>query len=256
MSKFVVVGDKELPSVCHLLRLKSACIDIDYLKRRIDRMIKTVGVPPGVNPVAPDPPVRSSAATVTGGARLERAASVRRPAPYPTVTFDENRTGSARTEGFKMMHKARPSLATVHKVRGKVCVRSSRIHGYGVFALAPITSNERIVEYVGEILRRIVARNRQMALPMSQNYMFELEPGKIIDATTRGNIARFINHSCDPNCLVKIVDVQGQKKLNVIAKRPIEVNEELTIDYNFIPAAAGGRIPCFCGAAMCRQYMC
>jgi SET domain-containing protein len=79
--------------------------------------------------------------------------------------------------------------------------------------------------------------------------MFRLSEEWIVDATREGNISRFINHSCDPNCYTQIIDVEGQKKIVVIANRPIEAGEEIT--YNYFFAGEDDQLNCKCGAINC-----
>ena len=82
------------------------------------------------------------------------------------------------------------------------------------------------------------------------SYMFRVDSDYIIDATKKGNLARFINHSCDPNCYAKIIPVGTEKRIAIYSKRDIEVNEEITYDYKF--PLEDEKIPCYCGAATCR----
>ncbi|KAL0361967.1 UNVERIFIED_CONTAM: Histone-lysine N-methyltransferase ATXR7 [Sesamum radiatum] len=67
-----------------------------------------------------------------------------------------------------------------------------------------------------------------------------------VDATKRGGIARFINHSCEPNCYTKVISVEGQKKIFIYAKRHISAGEELTYNYKF--PLEEKKIPCNCGS--------
>ena len=76
---------------------------------------------------------------------------------------------------------------------------------------------------------------------------------KLLDATMKGNAARFINHSCDPNCYSRIVDILGKKHIIIFAMRKIVRGEELTYDYKF--PIEDVKLPCNCGAKKCRKYM-
>ena len=76
---------------------------------------------------------------------------------------------------------------------------------------------------------------------------------KLLDATMKGNAARFINHSCDPNCYSRIVDILGKKHIIIFAMRKIVRGEELTYDYKF--PIEDVKLPCNCGARKCRKYM-
>ncbi len=79
----------------------------------------------------------------------------------------------------------------------------------------------------------------------------------VIDATRRGGSARFINHSCDPNCSTKTVMVDGRKHICIYAKRRIEQGEELCYDYKFqYEADVTQKVRCNCGARNCSGWMC
>ncbi|VDK87090.1 unnamed protein product [Onchocerca ochengi] len=89
-------------------------------------------------------------------------------------------------------------------------------------------------------------------------YMFRIDDEKLIDATMAGGPARYINHSCDPNCSTRLVDsgpCGDDKKIIIIANRPISAGEELTYDYQFDIEDAADKIPCLCGAPNCQKWM-
>ncbi|VDK35697.1 unnamed protein product [Gongylonema pulchrum] len=73
---------------------------------------------------------------------------------------------------------------------------------------------------------------------------------QVIDATQMGNLARFINHSCQPNCYAKIVSVEGEKRIVIYSKQPINKGDEITYDYKF--PIEENKIDCLCGAPSCR----
>jgi SET domain-containing protein len=137
----------------------------------------------------------------------------------------------------------------------RVSVRRSVIQGRGVFALRPIRSGSRVVEYIGErISHREADRRHTSEDGWSPHTMLFVVDGKtVIDATRRGNSARWINHSCRPNC--EAVDDEG--RIYIEAIRDIRPGEELTYDYNLIldephtPAAKKAH-PCHCAAPRCR----
>ena len=137
----------------------------------------------------------------------------------------------------------------------RVSVRRSVIQGRGVFALRPIRSGSRVVEYIGErISHREADRRHTSEDGWSPHTMLFVVDGKtVIDATRRGNSARWINHSCRPNC--EAVDDEGRIYIDAI--RDIRPGEELTYDYNLIldephtPVAKKAH-PCHCGAPRCR----
>lgn len=135
----------------------------------------------------------------------------------------------------------------------------SRIHAWGVFADKAIKENKMIVEYRGEIIGNSVAEKREKKYNESNigsDYMFRIDAYTVCDATKQGNVARFINHSCNPNCFTKIISLEGVQRIVVYAKRYIDAGEELCYDYKFpIESDATKRIECHCGAKFCRGYM-
>ena len=101
----------------------------------------------------------------------------------------------------------------------------SRIHNWGLFALEPIQTSEMIIEYVGEKIRQEIADLREIKYTESgigSSYLFRIDEGTVVDATKKGGIARFINHSCSPNCTAKIIRVGGTKRIVIYALRDID----------------------------------
>ncbi len=118
--------------------------------------------------------------------------------------------------------------------------RRSRVHGWGVFATEPINKNKRIVHYAGEKITHKESLEREWRyLRKGHIWCFRLNNRWVIDAGVGGNIARYINHSCRPNCYAHIVD----GIIWIRAARRIEPGEELTYNYH-----TGGKaeIPCRC----------
>ncbi|KAG5513931.1 hypothetical protein PMAC_000553 [Pneumocystis sp. 'macacae'] len=129
----------------------------------------------------------------------------------------------------------------------------SPIHNWGLYAMEHIDMGDMVIEYVGEIIRQTVAdiRERQYERQgIGSSYLFRIDDDTVVDATKKGNIARFINHSCDPSCTAKIIRVEGEKKIVIYAHRDIEKGEEITYDYKF--PIEDIKIPCLCGAKTCR----
>mmetsp|Transcript_4917 Transcript_4917/g.10093 ORF Transcript_4917/g.10093 Transcript_4917/m.10093 type:complete len:911 (-) Transcript_4917:70-2802(-) len=135
----------------------------------------------------------------------------------------------------------------------------SAIHAWGVFADKDISSGDMIVEYRGEIIENTMAEKREKlyeAAKIGSDYMFRIDANFVCDATKVGNVARFINASCDPNCYTKIINVDGQKRIVIYAKKDIPAGEELCYDYKFsLEYDPDKRIPCRCGASNCRGFM-
>ncbi|KAJ3342175.1 hypothetical protein HDU93_002965 [Gonapodya sp. JEL0774] len=129
----------------------------------------------------------------------------------------------------------------------------SPIHNWGLFAHEAVDAGDIVVEYIGQLIRQRVADQREyqyLASGIGSSYLFRVDEDTIIDATKMGNLARFINHSCDSNCNAKIVNIDGQKKIVIYAKKDIEAGEEITYDYKF-PIEAD-KLPCYCGSKNCR----
>ncbi|KAL1981174.1 hypothetical protein VTN96DRAFT_2975 [Rasamsonia emersonii] len=135
----------------------------------------------------------------------------------------------------------------------------SAIHNWGLYAEENISANDMIIEYVGEKVRQQVAdmrERRYLKSGIGSSYLFRIDENTVIDATKRGGIARFINHSCTPNCTAKIIKVDGSKRIVIYALRDIERDEELTYDYKFEREwDSDDRIPCLCGSAGCKGFL-
>jgi uncharacterized protein len=110
----------------------------------------------------------------------------------------------------------------------KIERRKSGLHGWGVFALEPIPKNKRIIYYAGQLVPSKESHEREAAyLEKGCIWCFELSTRWAVDATYGGNVARFINHACKPNCYSHIVD----GIIWIRAGRTIEPGEELTYHY-------------------------
>jgi SET domain-containing protein len=134
-------------------------------------------------------------------------------------------------------------------------IRDSPIHGSGAFATRRIPRGTRLVEYRGERLTPAEADARYPDVPGEVHHtcLFAIDDDIVIDAAVDGNEARFINHSCGPNCDAVIDD--GRIWIETI--RDIEPVEELAYDYAYEleerhTPAAKRRYPCNCGSPRCR----
>jgi len=106
--------------------------------------------------------------------------------------------------------------------------RRSKLHGFGVFAAEPINKNTRIIDYAGELIRNSRSGAREARyLKQGCIWVYRVNRTWSRDAAVDGNIARFINHSCVPNCWTEVVDMT----IWIRASRRIEPGEELTYDY-------------------------
>ncbi|EUB64318.1 Histone-lysine N-methyltransferase MLL4 [Echinococcus granulosus] len=105
----------------------------------------------------------------------------------------------------------------------RVAVYPSRIHKRGLFALCSFRPEELICEYTGELIRNIICERREAEYQASgvDCYFFRIDNDWVIDATYAGNYARFINHSCQPNCDAKTITMGDSSHIGIIAKRRI-----------------------------------
>lgn len=137
-------------------------------------------------------------------------------------------------------------------------IRESPIHGKGAFATQRIPKGIRLIEYAGERLTPKQAEDRYPDIPGASphTFLFAIDDDIVIDAAVDGNDARWINHSCDPNC--DAVVEWGRIWIETI--RSIQAGEELCYDYALVleephTAAAKRRFQCDCGARKCRRTM-
>jgi len=135
--------------------------------------------------------------------------------------------------------------------------RSSAIHGYGIFARRRIPKGARIVEYRGALITAEQAADRypEVGFP-PHTFLFDADDDLYIDGGVDGNSARWINHSCDPNCET----VQEGRRVFIESIRAIMPGEEITYDYRITldephNATARKRWVCRCGAPGCRGTM-
>jgi SET domain-containing protein len=123
----------------------------------------------------------------------------------------------------------------------KIARHRSTVHGDGVFAVEAIAKNTRIIDYAGELIRNDADCEAREELYLAEGciWVFRVNRAWSRDASVGGNIARFINHSCTPNCRFEVDD----KTIWIRAARTIRRGEELTYDYSIIGSRT---IPCRC----------
>jgi hypothetical protein len=140
----------------------------------------------------------------------------------------------------------------------RIQVRRSGVHGKGVYALKPIRKGETIIEYKGEVVTWKQAQRRHPHNPDDPHhtFFFHVDDRRVIDAAYGGNAARWINHSCAPNCEADEVD----GRIFIKALRNLRPGEELFYDYGLIledryTPAIKRQYACLCGARNCRGTM-
>jgi SET domain-containing protein len=130
----------------------------------------------------------------------------------------------------------------------RIVRRRSGISGWGVYAAQSIDEDTKIVEYKGQLVSQAEAWRRELRyLPRQRIWLFTINTRWARDAAFGGNVARYLNHACDPNCHVEI---EG-RHIWILASRKIRKGEELTYDYN-TDGVAG--IPCRC-RPRCRRVI-
>jgi SET domain-containing protein len=136
-------------------------------------------------------------------------------------------------------------------------VRGSRIHGRGMFAVQEIPKGTRIIEYTGERITKAEGWRRELRRQERAKrggdgciYTFELNTKVDIDGRVLWNTARYINHSCSPNCESQIV----RGHVWIVAVRKIRPGEELTYDY-YYDYDHYHEHPCRCGSDNCAGFI-
>ena len=132
-----------------------------------------------------------------------------------------------------------------------ITVKGSSIHNKGIFAKTDIPKGTKIIEYVGEIISNKEADKRADRDDKNGTvYLFELDKKRTIDGDVDYNTAKYINHTCDPNCETE----EDDGHIWIIAMRDIKKGEELSYDYGF-DYDVGIEHPCKCGTENCRLYI-
>lgn len=130
--------------------------------------------------------------------------------------------------------------------------------GYGLQLLEDVSEGQFLIEYVGEVLdmHAYEARQREYAVRGHRHFYFmTLNGSEVIDACAKGNLGRFINHSCEPNCRTEKWMVNGEVCIGIFALRDIKKGEEVTFDYNYVRVFGAAAKKCVCGSSQCRGYI-
>src|SRR5262245_47435379 len=144
------------------------------------------------------------------------------------------------------------------RARRPFAKRRSKIHGLGVFATRRIRVGRMLIPYLGQILTEadVRARYTDDDADDTHTFLFHLGRNRYVDAGVNGNDARFINHSCDPNCEPELSD----GVIWIRAIKNIQPGIELTYDYSLeiekrTSRSRRNRYACHCGAPKCRGTM-
>ncbi|KAM0862465.1 hypothetical protein ACQ4PT_045233 [Festuca glaucescens] len=180
----------------------------------------------------------------------------------PRVKSNECSVPQEQIDAWLRINGSKPCIRRQLKGWKHLVVYKSGIHGLGLYTGEFIPRGSLVIEYVGEIVGQRIADKRELEYHSGKRqqyksvcYFFKIDKEHIIDATRKGGIARFINHSCLPNCVAKIISVRNEKKVVFFSERHINPGEEITYDYHFNQEDEGERIPCFCRSRSCRRYL-
>ena len=126
----------------------------------------------------------------------------------------------------------------------KIKLAKSKIHRWGLYAAEFIPAKRKVIEYTGERINRRETKRRADAAEMI--YLFTLDSYWTLDGSVGGSGAEYINHSCEPNLITRIV----KGHIIYMSERDIQPGEELTVDYRFDKKVE--RVVCKCGTTKCR----
>jgi SET domain-containing protein len=182
-----------------------------------------------------------------------------------TVTKGSGKQAKASTRASKRGKSASRSASGLRGIQARYPwkeepnpyfeLRTSKIQGTGAFATRAIKKGTRIIEYVGQRISWRTADKRYDDEKMGRHhtFLFTIDEKTVIDAAVDGNEARFINHSCDPNCEA----ITDRKRIFIDAKKSIPAGTELLYDYQY--ERSDDHTPedekfykCRCGSPKCR----
>ncbi len=129
----------------------------------------------------------------------------------------------------------------------RVLLKESAIHGIGGFARADIAKGARVIEYVGKIIDK---RESMRRCEENNGFIFTLTDKQDLDGNVEWNPARFINHSCAPNCDAEM----DAGRIWIVARRDIRAGEELTFNYGY-DLEDYREYQCRCGSPDCVGYI-
>lgn len=127
--------------------------------------------------------------------------------------------------------------------------------GWGLRCKEDVKKGQFVIEYVGELIDDATCQERvQKGEDITNYYMLTIDKDCIIDAGPMGNLSRFMNHSCDPNCETQKWTVNGEVRVGLFASREIMAGEELTFDYQ-LDCLGNEKKKCHCGAKNCSSFL-
>lgn len=185
------------------------------------------------------------------------------PRVHASRIFLRTGLGSQRTCGRVASRSEETLEIAIDTVKDAcVSIRGSKIHDMGLFADQSFKKGDVVAEYIGEYVTNAIADERAKIYGERriQDYQFRLNDKLLIDATRKGGPGRYINHHCNSNCEAKIIPGKEPnehlRRVMIIAQREIDINEEITYDYQFpLELDMAARIPCHCQSNACRGFM-
>ncbi|OLN93909.1 Histone-lysine N-methyltransferase, H3 lysine-36 specific [Colletotrichum chlorophyti] len=143
------------------------------------------------------------------------------------------------------------------KQYANVSVIKTEKKGFGLRANVDLQANDFIFEYIGEVINEPTFRRRMMQYDdegIKHFYFMSLTKHEFVDATKKGNLGRFCNHSCNPNCYVDKWVVGEKLRMGIFSSRKIKAGEELVFNYNVDRYGADPQ-PCYCGEPNCTGFI-
>ena len=138
-----------------------------------------------------------------------------------------------------------------------VSVIKTEKKGHGLRTNTDLRPGDFIFEYIGEVINEPQFRRRMLAYDeqgIKHFYFMSLSKGEFVDATKKGNLGRFCNHSCNPNCYVDKWVVGDKLRMGIFAEKNIKAGEELVFNYNVDRYGANPQ-PCYCGESNCTGFI-
>ncbi|KIX02748.1 uncharacterized protein Z518_08690 [Rhinocladiella mackenziei CBS 650.93] len=145
----------------------------------------------------------------------------------------------------------------LRRLYADVSVIKTEKKGYGLRTNVNLRPHDFIFEYIGETIPEGTFRKRMLQYDgegIKHFYFMSLSKGEFIDATKKGNLGRFCNHSCNPNCYVDKWVVGDKLRMGIFAERDIKAGEELVFNYNVDRYGANPQ-PCYCGESNCTGFI-
>ncbi|EAX99817.1 SET domain containing protein [Trichomonas vaginalis G3] len=141
---------------------------------------------------------------------------------------------------------------------GRFRFEKSTIHGFGLFTTEKLRAQENLIDITCPVVRTSVAEMRyQKYKKINPNISFiiQIDENNYVDLTNIRTPARYLNHSCESNCQLKLASSKSSATVSIVAKRDILPYEELTLDYGISSIPRTEKIPCNCGNPKCRNFI-